>query len=366
VTNVIQLKSLREKKKHQCEAAALWIVKIDAGLTPSEKKQLALWLEEDADHGKSLLHAASIWDQVSVLSVLSTIFPLDNTEGYLQHHGRHGCKKYMVAATLLLSLLYCAMTVVGRNNELIADTPAQENIFTYTTAIGEQNTIDLQDGSEVILNTNTRIEVAFTNRARNILLESGEAHFRVAKDQQRPFRVRTLGGTIEAVGTAFAVEATTGKVELFVEEGVVNFFPVKEFTVHGNTGAIVEDDIEPGNALINVRQIELSAGDLIVLDKQSEVITKSLVETVEFDSRLAWRDGMIHFDGDSLEDAILQLSKYTSTKIELDDSVKDIPVLGYFKIGDINAILIAMQTTFGLNIETRSDTHIRLTKISPM
>ena len=57
----------------------------------------------------------------------------------------------------------------------------------------------------ITLNTNSQIQVDYSEKQRNIRLLQGEAHFEVAKDRDKPFHVYAGNGRAQAVGTAFAV-----------------------------------------------------------------------------------------------------------------------------------------------------------------
>jgi len=54
------------------------------------------------------------------------------------------------------------------------------------------------------------------------------------------------------------------------------------------------------------------------------------------------------------------VSRYTSITFEVDDSVKDIQVVGIFETGDIEGLLLTMSRTFGVSIEKLDEEHIRL------
>ncbi len=64
----------------------------------------------------------------------------------------------------------------------------------------------LSDGSVVTLNADSRIDVHMDQHQRNILLR-GEAIFKVAHDESRPFFVHAEHTTVRAVGTQFNVYA---------------------------------------------------------------------------------------------------------------------------------------------------------------
>ncbi|MEJ1960797.1 MAG: FecR domain-containing protein [Gammaproteobacteria bacterium] len=91
----------------------------------------------------------------------------------------------------------------------------------YSTAVGEQRVIELQDGSTVRLNTQSRIAVRLSEHTRDIRLISGEAIFKVHHDTARPFRVHTLGAFIQAVGTEFNVYRRADRTKVAVLEGRV-------------------------------------------------------------------------------------------------------------------------------------------------
>lgn len=91
----------------------------------------------------------------------------------------------------------------------------------YRTAAGEQRAIALEDGSTVLINTQSVVKVRFTRDARDITLERGQALFTVAKDASRPFRVHAGDTVVRAIGTKFDVRRQADRVHVAVVEGVV-------------------------------------------------------------------------------------------------------------------------------------------------
>jgi len=358
VTNVVQMKSLLIAKAGKKEAAALWVVRMEAGLSAIESRELEKWLKEDPLHGDLLVQAAQVWDKLSVLSELAKVFPLEEAGKSAGMKSRPRYFRHALAATFVLAVSYVAFLAVPRTEQSQPASIRMIQPVVYQTAIGEQQTVRLDDGSEVILNTNTRIEVVFTSRSRNIVLEKGEGHFKVAKDPAKPFRVQTGSGVVEAVGTAFAVAASLeGGLEVSVEEGLVNFIPNVEKPVPDRQSL---DDTDSVVEPVPRQPIALAAGDVVSFDKASETVSRQKVQPVEMENRLAWRDGMLLFEGDSLESAVRELSRYTPITIEVDEAIKNISVLGYFRTGDIDAILVTMRDTFGLTVERQSENHILL------
>lgn len=91
----------------------------------------------------------------------------------------------------------------------------------FSTAIGEQRTIELADASIVTLNADSLIQVHLDETERQIELLRGEALFKVAHDARRPFRVHARSAVVEAVGTQFNVYEQPDGTRVSVLEGRV-------------------------------------------------------------------------------------------------------------------------------------------------
>src|SRR3546814_4964644 len=92
----------------------------------------------------------------------------------------------------------------------------------YATVLGEQRSVTLKDGSQVILDTASELLVQYGSRERKLTLQRGRADFSVQHDDdaQRPFVVHAATGTVTATGTQFQVrvESGIGTVTLRSEE----------------------------------------------------------------------------------------------------------------------------------------------------
>jgi transmembrane sensor len=361
VSNIIPFRSAEKKQQAIREQACLWIVKLSAGPSSRELEEIHAWLDESPEHVKALLNVACLWDQVSVLSELSDVFPLEEYVASRPSPSRRG---FAFSALAVLLLVFCLQTPLldwldaGREG-----LPRDLLQLSYETRIGQQSTVVLPDGSEVLLNTNSQIEVSFSATSRDITLHRGEAQFTVTKDEARPFRVHANGGIVEAVGTMFTVQETLGKtLEVTVIEGVVNFTRTREQAV-----GVTAQQSQPTAAVpmqataLPDEPIPLAAGESVHVEETSDTVLKQTFEPEELESRLAWREGMLLFEGDPLEQVIQEVSRYTSIRIDVDENVRDIAVLGYFRTGDIEGILLAVQNTFNLKVERLSEDHIVLT-----
>lgn len=113
-----------------------------------------------------------------------------------------------IAAAGMLAYLAFSMVSIRQNG------PSTDLI---ETRIGETRAITLSDGSRLVLDTTSRARVVFTWAARDIELLDGQAHFEVARDPVRPFRVRTGSAEVVAIGTTFDVAATSTRTTVTLE-----------------------------------------------------------------------------------------------------------------------------------------------------
>ena len=185
----------------------------------------------------------------------------------------------------------------------------------FTTRKGEVKVVALGDGSVVTLNTASRISVDYTPNKRNIALVEGEALFDVAKDRDRPFVVTAGATQVRAVGTSFTVRRLSGSpIKILVREGVVEITQQRQA------------ETKPVLAPANTEAVSL-------IDRP--VVTAALVAAPELDRQLAWRNGRIEFDGETLDQAIADFSRYSDTRIIIDDpSLGREEISGLFQADD--------------------------------
>jgi len=170
----------------------------------------------------------------------------------------------------------------------------------YTTAIGEQRSIELVDGSVVYLNAQSTLRVRFHERTRDLELTSGEALFNVAHDASRPFRVHTRDAVVQAVGTEFNVYARTASTTVAVIEGRVRI-------------AAGSDALPVSGA----SDTAVSAGEEIEIESTGKIDRKVHADVAR---AVAWRQRRIIFDETALEDVVTEFNRYNqSPKLRLED-----------------------------------------------
>ena len=199
--------------------------------------------------------------------------------------------------------------------------PARKQHF--ATAVGETDEVKLSDGSTIVLNTGTSIDVEIKRTKRAVNLTNGQAVFMVQHDRGRPFIVATAQAEISVTGTMFDVNVFDGNSTVSVISGVVEVKPT--------SGA----------------RVTVTAGDAAVVDAGGRS-----ARLAKFDPNvaLAWRTGKLRFDETPLGDVVKQLNRYFSTPIALQgDGLGALPVTGEFDIHDQASAVRAISLIFSLD-----------------
>lgn len=206
----------------------------------------------------------------------------------------------------------------------------------YETNVGGRETIKLEDGSSVALNTNTRLRVAYSAERRLLQLDRGQAYFKVAKDAQRPFEVSTRNAVVRALGTEFEVYRQGTQVFVTLVEGKVIVNETKEGATSDGTG---------------IGKI-LRPGELIALQPGHS----TEVRPASIERSTAWLSGKLVFDDAPLEYAIAEANRYSKRKIALgNDELKDLRISGVFRAGEPDEFVYAISNYFNVHAQSRHD-----------
>ncbi|MEJ0034764.1 MAG: FecR domain-containing protein [Gammaproteobacteria bacterium] len=385
MSNVINIPSRPENPDIQAQARE-WVVKLDGERpAPAVLAELRLWANRSPLHRQALEQAAAAWNAMDSLAGLlgphetaSTAVPsvgqappdapaaasasarptaaaaarsTSAAEGdTARRAGRYGLPAARVTVAALLVLVVAIIAYRFLPGVLTPDVPA----IRYATAVGEIKTLTLPDGSEVRLNTNSAVRVAFPGKARVIQLD-GEAYFKVAPDPRRPFVVYAGRFSVKALGTAFAVHALENGVDLTVTAGHVELASLKEPPADvASRGVAPTDHAET--------RVSLLKGQHAYFHGESKLIES--LDTQALEERLSWRDGMLIFDNDRLSDIVAELNRYSTTRIVISEpATQDLRLGGYFKVRDIGSILETLRG-YGLHVERVNDRLIYLSRMN--
>ena len=217
----------------------------------------------------------------------------------------------------------------------------------HVTALGEQRSVTLADGSVVRLNTLTRIGVAFSDGQRRIDLVEGQASFDVAHDAARPFVVAAGDGLVTALGTEFDVLKAGPAVVVTLVSGSVTVEQVAAEARASTAGPAVPSPDEVSEP----RQTVVAAARLDPGEQVSIVPDGALtpVAAVDLDQVTAWQRGKIKLVDTPLAEAIAEVNRYSTTRLDLaDDTLAQERIGGVFDVGDTDTFVRALEVRFGL------------------
>lgn len=324
------------------EEAARWVVRLDeARTTDAERAEFEAWRAASPLHADAFNRLRETWRDLDALAEISI--------GHAPPEpSMLGGRTAMIGGLALAAAALVAAVFIGLQIRPVEAPPATLAqaalpIDLYTTEIGAQERIDLPDGSAITLNTASQVEVRYSAAERGVRLLEGEAFFDVAHDPARPFRVYAREGVAAAVGTAFSVRLQADGVELVVSDGKVSFAEASEVA-------------QP--------VAYVAAGQTASFRDRVNII--ETIEAQEVDRKLSWTRGRLVFAGEPLSQVVADISRYTDVSIAFANAdVANLPVGGYFDVGEVDRLLEALETSFALRVERVDDTHVRILGTQP-
>jgi transmembrane sensor len=263
--------------------------------------------------------------------------------------------KYAMLVSLAFILIIASNLVNNITTFTQNDNEQQfAEVSTLQTSIGQQARFSLSDGSRVKLNTNSLVEVSFSKKMRLLTLIKGEASFDVTKDKSRPFMVRVGKNSFTALGTIFNIEKKSNKdIELVVTEGRVliseSYQPIDQLVKQQTR---LTTDRLPG--------VVIASGEIATIENSAYTANKRM-SFEQIQRVLAWQQGMLVFNGQPLDEALTEVSRYTTIKFEIIDSkLTQTKVSGYFKANDIDGLLESLKNNFNVQFEKVNNNIIRL------
>lgn len=195
---------------------------------------------------------------------------------------------------------------------------------------GKRSAITFGDGTRVWINSGSRIiyPVGFEKDRRELFVE-GEIFLDVAKDEKRPFVVKTGGMDIKVLGTTFNVKACGGDSDC----QVVLVCGKVEVELNGNRSV-------------------LSPNQMFSYDARTSRTSVSSVDAADY---IAWKDGYYLFRQQPLSAILNKLAEYYGTAFKWDERVCPLTCSGKLDLKeDLDEVLHALEKTAPIRIR-RSD-----------
>lgn len=333
----------RESLEAIQQAAADWLVRLEAGLSPEEEQAFAAWVEADPRHADVLAEQQETWERFGSLA--------GEVAGTAPDPARFAppSAKRIVFTRFLGPALAAAAALALLAYLWAPHRSTPEPAPLALPALLEQRT--LPDGSIVELNRNAEISVAFTATARRVELLRGEASFAVAKNPAVPFIVSAGGVEARAVGTAFNVHYGRDGVEVLVTEGTV--------AVENAPPA----DREGREATASFQPVLLTKGQrtLVALGGTADTPAVATLTPAEIDARLAWQPKLLDFDDTPLPEIVAEFNRRNPVQLVIgDSSLATLRLNASFRSDNVEGFVRLLETHFGLCAEPLTGTSIAL------
>ena len=318
--------SQRESSAAIDDVAARWAARVDrAPLTPDESVELEGWLGKDTRRQGAFARARAVMLYADRAKALGEAYDPAKFAA-ARAIARPITRRWALAGATALA----ASGVAG-----VVGLATMMGARRYQTARGEVRLVPLADGSVVTLNTATEVAVTFSDDRRNVKLIDGEALFNVAKNPQRPFIVDAGDVQVKVVGTSFTVRKLPGQpTQVLVREGIVEVLRQDHAELETGPVRLVANQQAVAAAGVPIKPLEL--------------------EPAAVERQLVWNEGMISFEGASLDDAVKEFARYSDPRIVIDDpAIAGETITGLFSAD--NPAGFAKAVALSLNIEAHAE-----------
>ncbi len=290
------------------QQAIRWFVELQAGADTEQLNQWRYWREADPEHERAWQRIERVNQQLGSLSPAAARAALNTSSG----NRRQFLK---------------ALSVIGIATPLswLGYRQAQPWLADCHTGVGERREWLLADDSQLMLNTDTAVNLDTATRSLHLL--RGEIQLKTSR-RERPFMVTTEQG-------ALRVEQAHFNLRLFNDYSLVS---------------VLSGEVQIRCAQRAEQQALLGPG-------QQTRFTRDHIEASQpFNSTLAaWRDGMLVADNMRLADFLAELGRYHRGWLEVDPQVAELKLSGTYPLANSQAIINSLARTLPVTISRRTD-----------
>ncbi|TKG96891.1 DUF4974 domain-containing protein [Puteibacter caeruleilacunae] len=290
--------------------------------------ELAAWLSEDTSHEKLFEQFVHLKSGDEILLAEKRFDPeIGWDEFKRRQRGRNSLKPRSIGVLQIMryaAIFIIALCCGGYGMYLLHDLQAETStrMVEYKIPYGSTSELTLADGTVVEINSGTSIKYneGFGKSNRDIDL-SGEAFFRVAKNEELPFEVHAKNITVRAVGTAFNVKAYTEDytVKTILSEGIVDVIDVRS------------------------SKVRLKPNQMALFDERNSTLQ---VSDVNAEKAIAWRSGQWEVHNMNLEELVCVLARKFDVKFTFkDEEIKHMKFGGTIRGNDLKQILNVISAT---------------------
>ena len=265
----------------------------------------------------------------------------NNEHARFERNATHRSQKRLSVQRILVPALVCLMAATGFYVQAVLLSAPSVAWVTSETARGQKSLITLADGSRVFLNSASSISYpeTFDPSEREIHLK-GEGFFEIARDEKRPFTVRTGNVITRVLGTSFNIEAFEGQ-------------PTK---VSVATGKVQVESAENGAG---------KSAEPLILKPNEEAIYRPHIgfsmSATDPDRFLAWKSQILYFDNNTLSEVAIKLGRWYNATVEFEsESIRKCRINGRYKEMDLQSVLESIQYMHEIDYKFINQNHVIL------
>ncbi len=285
-----------------------WVLRLKSGqATGADRQQAEEWRNRSPAHQNAYLEAEQLWQDMG-LALQAKQNRQNPQQSAITSSPPNRLSQWHYGLTAAMLLLAVALPFSQYPDRWLSD---------YSTTIGEQKNITLADGSRILLNTGTAIDIDFQPNGRRITLRHGQALFTVAADPKRPFEVATETALTKALGTVFEVK----------DEGQDTRVTVQEHAV--GVKGINDKDYAPAARIEAGQQAVYNAGQGL-----------GAITPVDITQNSAWQRGKLIFKNQPFQTVVAELDRYYPGRLLIvNNKLATLRVTGVFPANDTTATL---------------------------
>ena len=317
--------------------AADWIARRD-GLDWSAEQHdhLQAWLDLSTANRAAYLRLDAAWRRADRLRALCAPVPRNRS---IRPTAAAGKAYRALAAWSMSSRLVAGLATLVLTLMLGGDLGWNSGERTFETPVGARQTVALEDGSKLTLNTATELRAKVDPAGRMVWLDRGEAFFEIAHDASHPFVVVAGNRRVTVLGTKFSLRREGDRLEIDVLEGRVQL-------QQGNSAT----------TLVTRGESAIGQGHSVLVARRSDH---------QLAAATSWLEGRLVFDQTTLADVAAQFNRYNRKKLVVDASAADIRIGGSFDATNIDGLARLVQAGFGL-VVTSDNERIVLARAQPL
>ncbi|AHE52780.1 FecR family protein [Sphingomonas sanxanigenens] len=201
----------------------------------------------------------------------------------------------------------------------------------YRTGIGEQRRLVLEDGSRVMLDTDTRIRFRAGSAARTLSLATGRIDLDIARDT-RPFVIEAGERRVIATAARLDLRRDGDDVALTAIQGSAR--------------------IDAPDVTGKAAPVPLAQGTRIAMAEGRP----DRLDQPELDDLIAWQSGRLAFRDETIAQAATEMNRYSTRALVVSDPrVADLRLSGVYRVGDSEAFARSLAVLLPVRVAADGD-----------